>query len=157
MDDPEIRVATSTQDFDAARVLFLDYAATFGLDFDFLDFELELSTLEHSYLAPSGQIILLSDDEVEVGVIAIKKYDDEAAELQRAYLKEAYWNDSHGPTLLAAGEKAARRMGYTSMLAHLLPSMNHLMDLCKASGFMPTPPFRFDSLPGSVFLRKELS
>ena len=54
MDDPSIRAANTTHDFDEARVLFLDYADAYGLDFGFLDFEFELSYTRATLSATHG-------------------------------------------------------------------------------------------------------
>lgn len=157
MDDPSIRVASTTQDFDAARVLFLDYADSYGLDFGYLDFEFELSTLEQLYQSPNGLIYLLSgQDDNNVGVAAVKQIDDQNIELKRLYITSEHRSSETTMMLMDKILEAVAKKGFRSISAHFIPEMHEAIEVCRSLGFTDCPPFKYDHVHGSIFLKLDL-
>ncbi len=157
MDDPSIRVASTTQDFDAARVLFLDYADSYGLDFGYLDFEFELSTLEQLYQSPNGLIYLMSnEDEKDMGVAAVKQIDEQNIELKRLYIASKYRSSESTMMLMDKILEAVAQKGFRSINAHFIPEMHEAVAVCRSLGFTDCPPFKYDHVHGSIFLKLDL-
>ena len=61
-------IARTAAEFDDARNLYQQYAASLDIDLSFQNFAAELSALEAQYSAPQGAVILAYKDETPVPV-----------------------------------------------------------------------------------------
>ena len=72
----DIALATSPEQLDAARALFLEYAEQLGVDLDFQGFEEELAGLPGDYAEPRGSLLLAWVDGELAGCCALRPAED---------------------------------------------------------------------------------
>jgi hypothetical protein len=73
-----LRPAAGAADFEAARELFLEYAAWLQEDLCFQGFEQELATLPGKYAPPDGRLFLACRDGKPIGCVALRRFDAES-------------------------------------------------------------------------------
>lgn len=129
------------------RGLFEEYAAGLGVDLSFQDFEAELADPLGFY-----EVVLLADD----GCVALRRLDDDACEMKRLYVGPAARGAGLGRRLAEAVIAEARARGFARMLLDTLPSMTSARSLYASLGFRETEAYRFNPVPGTIFLELEL-
>src|SRR5438093_8026553 len=80
---------TTESEFDEARGLFQEYAGDLGVDLCFQNFEQELEKIRDIYGAPSGCLLLARRNDSIIGCVAFRRFNDEACEMKRLYVKPA--------------------------------------------------------------------
>ena len=151
-----IQKAHLPSDFEAARLLFQEYAQSLDIDLCFQNFERELQTLEQQYASPSGALFLVRCGEVLAGFIAVRQFEPETAELKRMYVRSEFRGKGLGKLLLENAIETARQLGYATLRLDTLPSMQVALGLYHAFGFTDIAAYRFNPVPGSVYLEKQL-
>lgn len=159
MDDDLIREATEASDYDQARILFLEYADQFGLDLEYLAFDLELDNLESMYCKPRGSILLIRDEvDIEnIGIAALSSFNEECIELKRLFIKREKWSYALGESLLQSAIEMAKEMNFKKIILDTLPDMGELVDIYESNGFKKVEAFREDPFPGTLFYSMDLS
>ncbi len=142
------------------RRLFLEYAASLGFDLGFQGFEQELAELPGEYAPPRGRLLLALAEEPAsgplesraLGCVALKPMDSETCEMKRLYVSPALRGRGLG-RLLAEGVIAeARAIGYRRMRLDSIETMKEALGLYRSLGFQPIAPYRFNPIPGAVYL-----
>jgi putative acetyltransferase len=149
-------LATSEEEYSAARKLFAEYAASLEIDLKFQRFEEELQVLESMYALPDGGIILAKEDEQFIGCVAIRKIDNTTGELKRMYLKPAYQNRGLGKRLLVNALELAKTCKYKTVRLDTLSGMLPAIALYKSAGFKEIAPYYFNPNPEAVYFEKNL-
>ena len=129
------------------RQLFEEYAAGLGVDLSFQDFAAELADPLGFY-----DVVLLADD----GCVALRRLDDDACEMKRLYVGPAARGTGLGRRLAEAVIAEARARAFARMLLDTLPSMTSARALYASLGFRETEAYRFNPVPGTIFLELEL-
>ncbi len=158
----ELRIvqAVSPEMVEAARALFLEYAASLGVDLCFQNFEAELASLPGDYAPPHGRLLLAYWDKVQnevrnenlAGCVALRQLDDTTCEMKRLYVRPAFRGKKIGHALALAVIAAAREIGYHRIRLDTLPSMAEAQSLYAALGFREISAYRHNPVPGSRFL-----
>ena len=91
-----------------------------------------------------------------VGCSGIRRLDDETAELKRMYVKNEYRGYQIGVALLERSCEIAKQLGYKKLRLDTLATMTRAQQLYTASGFYQIAPYRFNPLPGTIYMEKEL-
>jgi GNAT superfamily N-acetyltransferase len=86
----------------------------------------------------------------------VRKFSDGTGEVKRLYVAPVARGRKRGRLLTEAIVEEARRLGYGRLLLDTLPSMNEAKSLYLSLGFKPTSAYRFNPVPGTVFLELEL-
>ena len=156
----DIALATSAEQLDAARALFLEYAEQLGVDLDFQGFEEELAGLPGDYAEPRGSLLLAWVDGELAGCCALRPLDDAhypgAAEMKRLYVRKAFRGFGLGRQLAESVLAAALQLGYDSVLLDTLDDMESARALYEDLGFEEIPPYYHNPLPGAHYLRVDL-
>lgn len=156
----DIALATSPEQLDAARALFLEYAEQLGVDLDFQGFEEELAGLPGDYAEPRGSLLLAWVDGELAGCCALRPLDDAhypgAAEMKRLYVRKAFRGFGLGRQLSEAILDAAAQIGYACVLLDTLDDMESARALYEDLGFEEIPPYYHNPLPGAHYLRVDL-
>jgi GNAT superfamily N-acetyltransferase len=139
-----------------ARALFEEYAAGLGVDLSFQGFEEELRTLPGDYAPPRGVLLLAVEAEGPLGCVALRAVDEETAEMKRLYLRPAARGRGLGRQLAEAILAEASRLGYRRVRLDTLPGMESAQSLYLALGFHEIPAYRFNPVPGTRFLERDL-
>jgi len=139
-----------------ARSLFLEYAASLGVDLCFQNFSKELASLPGEYAPPRGTLLLATWKNELAGCVALRRIDDETGEMKRLYVRSAFRGKKIGRALALAAIAAAREIGYRRLRLDTLPSMTEAQSLYAALGFREIPAYRHNPVPGSRFLELSL-
>ncbi len=151
-----IGAAVDERSVSAARVLFREYAE--GLDFalDFQDFEHELASLPGEYRAPHGILLLAWSGGSPAGCVGVRRLGEETCEMKRLYVRPAYRAGGIGRRLAEEALRAGRSLGYRRMRLDTVPSMGAAIALYRSLGFVDIPAYRFNPIPGAVYLEVDL-
>lgn len=151
-----IRPAAGAADFDAARALFLEYAAWLQEDLCFQGFEQELATLPGKYAPPDGRLFLACCDGTPIGCVAVRRFDAESGELKRLYVQPDHRGHGIARALGAAAIDAARATGYRRVVLDTLDRMTAARALYAAAGFREISAYYANPIPGAQFMERVL-
>jgi len=150
------KTARTVIEFEQARVLFKEYADDLGVDLSFQDFETELRTIHVQYNEPDGGLLLAFINDYAVACAAVRRSDDETAELKRMYVKSRYRGQRIGVELLKRSLNLAKNLGYKMIRLDTLENMTRAQELYKSFGFYTIPPYRFNPIRGTIYMEKAL-
>ncbi len=124
-----------------------------GLPPGFQDFERERASLPGKYAAPKGRLLLARIDGQPAGTAALRPLTEEECEAKRIWVCPEFRGCGLGRALLRRLIDEARAMGYCTMFADTLPSMQAALRLYRDTGFEEVSPYSENPTPGAVFLR----
>ncbi|MGN6567270.1 MAG: GNAT family N-acetyltransferase [Flavipsychrobacter sp.] len=155
---PSIKYITvnTPKEFDQASKLFTEYAASLGVDLSFQHFEEELQTIDVEYNKSNGALILAYNGAEAIACAGIRKFEDGVAELKRMYVKPEYRGQKISIQLLERAIKIARQLGYKKIRLDTLHSMTKAQQIYRTSGFYEISAYRFNPLPGTIYMEKML-
>ncbi len=148
--------ATTPHQWDEARRLVREYAASLHVDLSFQNFDEELQHFASEYAAPRGAFILAREQGQYLACIGLRQFSAEIGEIKRLYVAPAARGRGLGRVLVERIIAAAREIGYRSVLLDTLPFMKEAQALYLSLGFQPTTAYRFNPIEGSAFLRLDL-
>ena len=148
--------AATPHEWDEARRLVREYAASLNVDLSFQNFETELQHFSTEYAAPRGAFILAEEADQYLACIGLRPFSEESGEIKRLYVAPAARGRGLGRLLTERIIAAARAMGYRSLLLDTLPFMKDAQALYLSLGFKPTTAYRYNPIEGSAFLRLDL-
>jgi putative acetyltransferase len=151
-----IAPADGTENIEAARRLFVEYADALGVDLCFQGFDRELAELPGQYAPPDGRLLLARDCASPIACVALRKIDDDVCEMKRLYVRPTHRGLGLGRSLAAAVIDAARGIGYRTLRLDTLPSMAEAASLYVSLGFRDIEPYYENPVPGARFLELEL-
>ena len=126
------------------------------MDLSFQNFGHEVEHLATEYAAPAGVFLLAEQNGTFVGCIGLRRFADGVGEIKRLYVSPAGRGRGVGRFLVEGVLAAAKQVGYTRLVLDTLPSMESAQKLYASMGFNPTAPYRFNPVPGTAYLEKEL-
>lgn len=147
----------SPEEIVLARTLFLEYAASLGLDLAFQNFESELRDLPGEYAPPRGRLFLAFEEKREAGCGALRPLDEEICEMKRMYVRREFRGRGLGRQLAETLIQEAREIGYRAMRLDTLPVMPRAQELYRTLGFVEIAAYRYNPVPGSRFLELDLT
>ena len=155
-------VADHARAIDAARAIFIEYAASLSIDLGFQQFEAELASLPGEYAAPHGQLLLAqAPDGTTLACGALRPLFDcdypNACEMKRLYVRHECRGLGLGRTLAQALLDEARRAGYSVMLLDTLDEMEAARNLYATLGFVEVPPYYYSPVAGAHYLKAHLA
>lgn len=153
-------VPESDADWADIRQLLQEYAQGLGVDLCFQDFDHELALLPGAYAAPRGTMRLVRVDGVAAGCCALRPLDAvdyaNACEMKRLYVRPQYRGLGLGRRLAEEILEAARLCGYASVLLDTLDDMETARAMYQELGFVEIPPYYFNPIAGSHYLKADL-
>jgi len=149
-------IAKSETDYETGKALFQEYAQSLTVDLCFQNFSTELETIADQYNLPAGGLYLAFYNGLPAGCAAIRKLDDETAELKRMFVKDDYRGHKIGVKLLQLAIDLAKQLGYNKLRLDTLVDMVKAQQLYKSFGFYEIPAYRFNPLGGTIYMEKKL-
>lgn len=139
-----------------ARRLVEEYAASLRIDLSFQNFAHELEHLADEYGSPAGAFLIAEDDGALLGCAGLRQFADGVGEIKRLYVRPAARHRGVGRSLAEGIVASARQLGYVRLLLDTLPSMREAHALYGSLGFEPTAPYRDNPVASASFLALEL-
>jgi ribosomal protein S18 acetylase RimI-like enzyme len=143
-------------DWNDARRLVEAYAASLDIDLSFQNFADEIEHLATEYGPPTGAFLLAEANGRRVGCVGLRGFSDATGEVKRLYVEPSARGLGAGRALASGIVTVAREIGYTRLVLDTLPSMGEAQALYRSLGFEPIPPYRFNPVPGTVFMEVHL-
>jgi GNAT superfamily N-acetyltransferase len=140
-----------------ARGLIEEYAASLNVDLCFQDLDHELAHLPEEYGPPGGAFLLAEENGACLGCIGLRRISDTIGEIKRLYLRPAARGRGAGRLLAEGIIAAAQRLGYARLRLDTLPDMKEAQALYATLGFEAIAAYRFNPVPGTVFLELSLA
>ena len=151
--------ATTPQDFEVIKELFIEYQKELGKDLTFQSFDDELQNLSKKYNEANGALLLLKDveDKQFVGCVGVKVFKENVCEMKRLYVKPEYRSKKYGLQLVHAILSMAVELGYKEMWLDTLEELRAAISLYRRLGFIETEPYYDNPYKDVVFMRKKLN
>ena len=152
----DLKPAHTPEHLPAVRALFEEYAAEIQVDLCFQGFREELAGLPGEYAPPRGRLLLAHCDGQLAGCVALRPLDESACEMKRMYIRPTFRGRGIGRRLALAVIDTARAIGYLRMRLDTLAHMTAAIALYRSLGFVDVPPYRYNPLPGPVYMELDL-
>ncbi len=138
------------------RELFKEYTDSLGFDLSFQNYEQEFADLPGKYTAPDGRLLLAIYDDKIAGCVALRKFENDICEMKRLYVQPEFRRKGIGKALSVAIINAAREIGYSIMRIDTVPWMKEAITLYHSLGFKDIATYRFNPIPGTVYMELKL-
>lgn len=145
----------SVENLGHIRALFRAYVEWTGVDLSFQNFDEEFANLPGGYVEPDGSLLLALFDGRPAGCVAVRKLDDGICEMKRLYVKPEFNGQGLGKRLAQEIIAEGRRLGYAKMRLDTLEKMTAALNLYRSLGFREIDAYRFNPLPGTVYMELE--
>lgn len=161
----ELQIATTAEDFEAARALFRAYERAVRAAPCFEGFERELAELSTRYAPPHGLLLLARaalPDGAPAGCVALRDLGRppglRVAEAKRLFVLPEWRGSGVGAALLARLVAEAGAAGYAALRLETLPGeMDAAIAMYRRAGFRPIAPYVAAPVPGALYLELELA
>jgi ribosomal protein S18 acetylase RimI-like enzyme len=150
------RKASTPADFEKGKQLFLQYIQSLNFALTFQDVDRELAEIAIEYNAPTGALLLAFENDKAIACAGVRKIDDTKAELKRMFVDPNYRGLQLGQQILEQSLVEAKLLGYTFIRLDTVPNMLSAIKLYKAAGFYDIEAYRFNPIPGAIYMEKEL-
>ena|SRR5688572_6699360 len=150
------KIAETPQEFAEGASLFQQYAGYIGIDLTFQDFAQELQTIDKQYSKPEGSLLIAYDGAKAVGCVALRKWDNETAELKRMFVQQEYQGHKIGQRLLQQILDIAQKLNYKKVRLDTLSTMKQALTLYRLYGFYEIPAYRFNPIEETIYMEKIL-
>ena len=149
-------IAQKKEDFEKAKVLFIEYSESLGFDLSFQDFREETEDLTKAYSLPAGGIILAEVNNQTVGCVAMKAFDEDICEMKRLYVMAGYRGSGIGRHLAELIIEKAKDAGYKYMRLDTLSNMDAAIGIYRQLSFVEIESYRYNPLENVMYMEKKL-
>lgn len=144
-------------DLAEVRLMFREYVEWLGIDLSFQNFETELAQLPGDYAPPNGRLLIAEIEGRAAGCVALRRLDQSICEMKRLYIRPEFRGAGLGRKLVTAIMAEGRAIGYRRMRLDTLPQMGAAQALYESLGFREIEAYRYNPVPGTLFLEAELT
>lgn len=148
--------ADKIEHYEAAILLFKEYAAWLNIDLCFQNFDAELQQLNKMYAAPNGIILLHKTEESFKACVAVRDKGEQIAELKRMYVQPAQRGKGIAKNLLQQAIAFATNAGYKKIRLDTLATMMPAINLYKQFGFYEIEAYYHNPESNAVYFEKDL-
>jgi putative acetyltransferase len=153
----ELVEATSPEEVEACRELFVEYQRGLGVSLCFQGFDAELSGLPGDYAPPRGRLYLALAAGRPAGCVALRALFHRDAEMKRLYVRPAHRGAGLGRLLAERIIADARALGYEALKLDTLPQMKAAQRMYQKLGFRDTAAYNDNPVAGVRFMSLDLS
>jgi GNAT superfamily N-acetyltransferase len=143
--------------WEEARRLVEEYAASLGVDLSFQDFHAEVTDLPSKYGPPGGAFLMAVAEGRAAGCGGLCRFSDREGEIKRLYVAPSWRGRGLARRLMERLIGRARGLGYSRLLLDTLPSMKEAQSLYRSLGFRSVPSYRFNPVEGTDFMALDLA
>jgi putative acetyltransferase len=140
----------------ALRELLHDYQRYIGVDLCFQSFEEEMALLPGQFAPPEGRLYAALIGEQLAGCIALRRHDDQCAEMKRLFVRPAFHGQGLGKQLAMHIIQDAQQLGYRRIMLDTLPMMQAAQTMYEAMGFKDTSAYVHNPIAGVRYMALEL-
>lgn len=123
---------------------------------DAQNYDEEIKNLEVKYGMPEGRLYAALADGQIAGCVAMRKFDDESAEVKRLFVKPEFRNHRIGEKLVRQLIDDAGEIGYRYMLLDTLPFLKSAIKLYKDLGFYEIDSYNGEPLGHLIYMKYDL-
>ena len=154
----DVFTATTPEQIEQVRNLFLEYRAQLPVDYCFRKFDAEIAGLPGDYVPPRGKLLLATVVGQPVGCIALRPFPaEDTCEMKRLYVRPTFRGGNLGRKLVERLFDEARALGYRSMrLDSYAPMMQSAVALYRKLGFREIPPDPLEPTEGLIYMAMPL-
>ena len=152
----DVVYVSDKKDYDDLRFLFLEYEKDLGFNLSFQDFNAELDELKSMYAYPEGAAYIIRKNNTAVACIAVRKLENNIAEIKRMFVRKTVRGKGYGKLLLDCALIACHELGYERVRLDTLDYMKPAIKTYKSAGFYEIPPYRHNPFDNAVFMEKVL-
>jgi putative acetyltransferase len=152
----QILAAETREQVEEVRRLFEEYWNAFGFTPCFQNFGDEVAHLPGAYAAPGGRLALAIVEGAPAGCIALRRVDEQRAEMKRLYVRPEFRGHHVGAALLDWALAEARAAGYREIVCDTMPAMTTALEMYGRLGFERIDPYSDSPTQGAVYLRLAL-
>lgn len=142
----------SARQWQIARELVQEYAASLDVDLTFQHFAQEIEQFTSEYGPPSGAFLLAEESADYLGCAGVRRFSADVGEIKRLYVRPAGRGRGIGRMLAEGIIAVAPSLGFTRLVLDTLPFMHEAQALYVSLGFKPTAPYRYNPVVGSAYL-----
>lgn len=154
----EIIPASTPEELNEIKLLFLEYARWLSFSLCFQDFDDELADLPGKYAPPDGRLYLVKSGNKYAGCIGLRKIADDICEMKRLYVRPEFRGESIGKKLAEIVIKDGKQIGYKKMrLDTIGEKMREAGKLYESLGFYEIEPYYENPEEGVVYMELDLS
>ena len=151
---PDFIIADTEEQYRSAALLFKEYENWLNIDLQFQHFEEELTLLKTMYAAPDGGIILCKMENECIACVAIRKINNQTAELKRMFVRLGYQRLGIGKILLEKAIDLARSANYSCIRLDTLNYMTAAINLYMQYSFYEIPAYYNKPNTTAVYFEK---
>jgi putative acetyltransferase len=148
--------ATTPEQIEQARSLFLEYAASLGFSLGYQGFDEELAALPGRYSPPTGCLLLADAAGAAAGCVALREIDPaphgRTCEMKRLYIRPAYRGTGLGRALTERIVERGRALGYAAMRLDTSEDMHAARHIYSSLGFRPIERYNNDPHGCTIYL-----
>lgn len=152
----DIVQAQHRSDFEAAKSLVGEYAASLGINLGFQQFDREFQQFPGDYAPPKGRVLLAKSGNQIAGCVCLRRLAGDVCEMKRLYVKPTYRGGAIGKNLALAVIQEAKAIGYCCMRLDTLPTMSAAIALYETLGFRCIEPYYDNPVEGAMFFELKL-
>lgn len=152
----ELVRADSSDLWEIARRLVVEYAESLGVDLSFQDFEHELESLPVQYGPPAGCFVIARRGGFALGCGGVRRISDVTCEMKRLYVRPAGRHLGIGKHVIEHLIREAADIGYCELVLDTLPTMTSAQRLYESLGFDRIDAYRYNPVPGTTYWRRTL-
>lgn len=153
---PDFIIANTNEEYESAALLFKEYASWLNIDLSFQSFKEEIEDLRQMYGGKEGAIILCKENEVYIACIAIRKANEETAELKRMFVKPDFQKQGIAKMLLDKSIDLAKIKNYNRIWLDTLNYMLPAIKLYKQYGFYEIEAYYNNPNETAVYFEKKI-
>ncbi len=142
--------------FDEYTKMLIEGDSEFKKYLELQNYSHETENLEEKYGLPYGRLYVALFDGSVTGCIALRKIDEENAELKRLYVKPEYRGNKIGNILLEHILAEAKKIGYKHILLDTLPFLTTAIEMYKKVGFYEIESYNNSPMDNLIYLKFDL-